>query len=134
MTVVHCEYMPDSKSGTPGADNYKVKGNLHWVSAAHAYEADVRLYDRLFAHPAPGSRREGDAEGLERNFLDDLNPNSVTTIKACLEPSLKEAKPEARFQFERHGYFVADRFDTRDGAPVFNRTVTLKDSWGKTGK
>ena len=89
----------------------------------------MRLYDRLFAYPAPGNRREGDADGLERNFLDDLNPDSVKVITAQLEPALKDAKPEQRFQFERHGYFVADRVDTRAGAPVFNRTVTLKDSW-----
>ena len=129
VVAVHCEYLPDTKSGTPGADSVKVKGNLHWVSAAHAYAAEVRLYDRLFAYPAPGNRREGDAEGLERNFLDDLNPDSVKVITAQLEPALKDAKPEQRFQFERHGYFVADRVDTQAGAPVFNRTVTLKDSW-----
>jgi glutaminyl-tRNA synthetase len=77
VTAVHCEYLPETKSGTPGADSVKVKGNLHWVSVAHAYAAEVRLYDRLFAVPAPGARREGDApEGLERDFLDDLNPNS----------------------------------------------------------
>ncbi|MBC9072250.1 glutamine--tRNA ligase/YqeY domain fusion protein [Thauera sp. CAU 1555] len=130
-TAVLAEYMPDSKSGTPGADNYKVKGNLHWVSAAHGYQAEVRLYDRLFAHPYPGARREGDAEGVERSFLDDLNPESMRVIRAWLEPSLKHARPEDRFQFERHGYFVADRRDSRDGAPVFNRTVTLKDTWKK---
>jgi len=131
ITAVLAEYMPDSKSGTPGADNYKVKGNLHWVSAAHGYQAEVRLYDRLFAHPNPGARREGDAEGVERSFLDDLNPESMRVIRAWLEPSLKHARPEDRFQFERHGYFVADRRDSRDGAPVFNRTVTLKDTWKK---
>ena len=131
---MHCEYLPETKSGTPGADSVKVKGNLHWVSVADAYQAEVRLYDRLFAHPAPGSRREGDPEGLERNFLDDLNPDSIETITAQLEPALKNAKAEDRFQFERHGYFVADRADSREGTPVFNRTVTLKDSWGKAGK
>ena len=135
VIAVHCEYLPDTKSGTPGSDSVKVKGNLHWVSAAHGYTAEVRLYDRLFAYPAPGNRRDGDAEDLERNFLDDLNPNSVQVISAILEPALKNAKPEERFQFERHGYFVADRVDTKDGAPVFNRTVTLKDSWSsKTDK
>jgi len=123
ITAVHCEYLPDSKSGTPGADTYKVKGNLHWVSAAHAFAADVRLYDRLFAAAIPGA---GD-----RDFLLDLNPNSKRVITAYLEPSLKDATPEDRFQFERHGYFVADRIDSRPAAPVFNRTVTLKDSWGK---
>ena len=131
ITAVLAEYMPDSRSGTPGADNYKVKGNLHWVSAAHGYQAEVRLYDRLFAHPNPGARREGDAEGLERSFLDDINPDSMRVIQAWLEPSLKHAQAEERFQFERHGYFVADRRDSRDGAPVFNRTVTLKDTWKK---
>ena len=134
VIAVHCEYLPETKSGTPGADSVKVKGNLHWVSVADAYQAEVRLYDRLFAHPAPGSRREGDPEGLERNFLDDLNPDSIETITAQLEPALKNAKAEDRFQFERHGYFVADRADSREGTPVFNRTVTLKDSWGKAGK
>ncbi|MDD5296621.1 MAG: glutamine--tRNA ligase/YqeY domain fusion protein [Rhodocyclaceae bacterium] len=131
VTAVHCEYLPDSKSGTPGADTYKVKGNIHWVSARHAYESQVRLYDRLFAQANPGARRPGDAEGTERNYLDDLNPESVKTITAFLEPALREAPPEACFQFERHGYFVADRVDSKPGTPVFNRTVTLKDSWGK---
>jgi len=131
VTAVLCEYLPDTKSGTPGADSVKVKGNLHWVSVAHGYEAEVRLYDRLFAHPYPGNRREGDPEGFERNFLDDLNYDSKRTIRARLEPALRDARAEDRFQFERHGYFVADRFDSADGAPVFNRTVTLKDSWSK---
>ncbi len=126
VIAVHAEYLPDTKSGTPGADSVKVKGNLHWVSVAHAYPAEIRLYDRLFANPAPGSG--------ERNFLDDLNPESVRQITAQLEPALKAAQPEERFQFERHGYFVADRVDSRPGAPVFNRTVTLKDSWGKAEK
>ena len=134
VVAVHCEYMPDSKSGTPGADNYKVKGNLHWVSVAEGVEAEVRMYDRLFAHPAPGSRREADALQLERDFLDDLNPDSVKLIRAWLEPSLGEVAPESRFQFERHGYFVADRIDSQPGKPVFNRTVTLKDSWARSGK
>jgi len=133
VIAVHCEYLPETKSGTPGSDSVKVKGNLHWVSAAEGYTSEVRLYDRLFAYPAPGNRREGDPEDLERNFLDDLNPSSVKVISAILEPALKNAKPEERFQFERHGYFVADRIDSKDGAPVFNRTVTLKDSLGKAG-
>ena len=131
ITAVLCEYLPDSKSGTPGADNYKVKGNLHWVSVEFAYTAEVRLYDRLFAHAYPGARREGDPEGLERDFTADINPHSLQVITAQLEPALRAARPEARFQFERHGYFVADRVDSRDGAPVFNRTVTLRDTWKK---
>ncbi len=138
ITAVHCIYLADSKSGTAGADTYKVKGNLHWVSIAHACPAEVRLYDRLFAYPHPGQRREGaggnDADGIERNFLDDINPDSKQYITAQLEPSLAEAPAEARFQFERHGYFVADRHDSQPGAPVFNRTVTLKDSWNRPQK
>lgn len=126
IIAVHCEYMPDSKSGTPGADNYKVKGNLHWVSVAHAYASEVRLYDRLFSVPNPGA---GDSD-----FLQAINPDSVRIIQAQLEPALKDVKPEDRFQFERHGYFVADRLDSKQGAPVFNRTVTLRDSWAKAGK
>lgn len=121
VTTVLCEYLPDTKSGTPGADSVKVKGNLHWVSVPHAYATEVRLYDRLFKEAAPGA---GD-----RDFLDDINPDSKTVIAAQLEPCLKDAKPEERFQFERHGYFVADLVDSRVGAPVFNRAVTLKDSW-----
>lgn len=132
VTAVLCEYLPETKSGTPGADSVKVKGNLHWVSAAHGFAAKVRLYDRLFAVPAPGARREGDAEGLERNFIDDLNPNSRQTIVAQLEPALRDAAGETRFQFERHGYFVADRVDSQPGAPVFNRAVTLRDAWSKS--
>jgi len=123
VTVVHCEYLPDTKSGTPGSDSVKVKGNIHWVSAQHAYECEVRLYDRLFKEAHPG---EGD-----RDFLNDMNPNSVTVITAQLEPSLKDAKAEDSFQFERHGYFVADKKDSVAGKPVFNRTVTLKDAWQK---
>ncbi len=134
IVAVHAELQPDSKSGTPGADNYKVKGNLHWISARHAVAAEIRLYDRLFAHPAPGARREGDAENLERNYLDDINPNSKQIITAYLEPSLQHAAAETCYQFERHGYFVADRSDSQPGRPVFNRSVTLKDSWGKAAK
>ena len=134
VTTVFAEYMPDSRSGTPGADTYKVKGNLHWVSVAHAYEAEVRIYDRLFAHPHTGQRREGDAPELERDFLTDINPDSRRSLIAYLEPILKDARPEEHFQFERHGYFVADRIDSKPGSPAFNRTVTLKDSWAKASK
>jgi len=123
VTVVHCEYLPDTKSGTPGSDSVKVKGNIHWVSAAHAYECEVRLYDRLFKEANPGS---GD-----RDFLEDINPDSVQVITAQLEQSLQNAKSEDSFQFERHGYFVADRKDSVAGKPVFNRTVTLRDAWQK---
>ena len=131
--TVFAEYFPDSKSGTPGSNQYKVKGNLHWTSATHAYRARVRLYDRLFTHPQPGQRREGDSEGVERDFRDDINPDSIRVVEAWLEPALRAARPEERFQFERHGYFVADRHDSTEGSPVFNRTVPLKDSWTKPG-
>ena len=138
VTAVHCEYDPDTKSGTPGADKVKVKGNIHWVSARHAYTCEVRLYDRLFRTPHPGKlsplpRGEGRGEGGfgEGDWLVDLNPDSKRTVTAQLEPALRNAQPEQRFQFERHGYFVSDRVDSRPGAPVFNRTVTLRDSWVK---
>ena len=121
--TVHCTYDADTKSGTPGSDKVKVKGNIHWVSAQHSYAAEVRLYDRLFRIEHPGA---GD-----RDFLLDLNPDSVKNISAQLEPALKDAQPEERFQFERHGYFVADLRDSNAGAPVFNRAVTLRDAWQK---
>jgi glutaminyl-tRNA synthetase len=134
VTAVHCNYFADSKSGTDGSNTYKVKGNIHWVSARHAYAAEVRMYDRLFKMPHPGARHEGDAEGVERDFLDDMNPDSVRVITAYVEPLLREANPEEHFQFERHGYFVADRVDSVPGAPKFNRAVSLKDSWGPAPK
>lgn len=123
VTVVHCNYLPDTKSGTDGANSVKVKGNIHWVSANHAYTAEIRLYDRLFKDAHPGS---GD-----KDFINDLNPDSVTTITAQLEDSLQNVKPEDIFQFERHGYFVADRIDSKESRPIFNRTVTLRDAWQK---
>jgi len=123
VTEVHCEYDPATKSGTPGAGKVKVKGNIHWVSAKHSCGSEVRLYDRLFKSPHPG--------GGERDFLQDLNPDSKKIITARLEPALANAEPEERFQFERHGYFVADRADSKPGALVFNRAVTLRDSWVK---
>jgi glutaminyl-tRNA synthetase len=121
--TVRCTYDPETKSGTPGAEKVKVKGNIHWVSARHAYAAEVRLYDRLFKVPHPGS---GDTD-----FLQDLNPGSRKVITAQLEPALTEAQPGERFQFERHGYYVADSVDSQPAVPVFNRAVTLRDSWGK---
>ena len=126
ITTVHCDYLPDTKSGTPGSDSVKVKGNIHWLSAAHTYEAEIRLYDRLFKTAQPGQETG--------NFLDDINTESVRSIRAQLESSLKDATAEDRFQFERHGYFVVDRVDSNPGAPVFNRTVMLKDSWAQSGK
>ena len=116
--AVRCTYDPDTKSGTPGAEKVKVKGNIHWVSAKHACAAEVRLYDRLFKVPHPES-------------FADLNPDSKKIITAQLEPALKQSKAEERFQFERHGYFIADRIDPGSGAPEFNRAVTLRDTWQK---
>ena len=121
LIAVHCNYFADSKSGTEGSANYKVKGNIHWVSAAHAIEAEVRLYDRLFtdAHPDAGGK----------DFKQALNADSKTVVTAYLESGAELAKPDEKFQFERHGYFVADRVDSKAGKPVFNRITTLKDSW-----
>jgi glutaminyl-tRNA synthetase len=121
VVKVLAEYLPETKSGSPGADSVKVKGNIHWLSAAHSHSAEVRLFDRLFSVPHPGRATE--------NFLDDLNPNSKLVISAQLEPSLKDVAPETRYQFERHGYFVADRVDSALGNAKWNRAVTLKDGW-----
>jgi glutaminyl-tRNA synthetase len=123
VTALHCNYLADSKSGTPGADTYKVKGNIHWVSAAHAHAAQVRIYDRLFVEPQP------DAGG--RDFIAALNPQAKRVVDAYLEAGAKDIVADQRVQFERHGYFVADRLDSQPGKPVFNRIVSLKDSWGK---
>jgi glutaminyl-tRNA synthetase len=116
--VVHCTYHADSRSGSPGADKYKVKGAIHWVSAKHAYRVKVKLYDRLFKVAEPGK---------ERDFLQDINPDSRRLVDAQVEPSLKPEGPTHSrqvYQFERHGYFVADYDEL-----TFNRTVTLRDSW-----
>jgi glutaminyl-tRNA synthetase len=121
VTAVRVKYFEDSKSGTPGSDTYKVKGNIHWVSAATALEAEVRLYDRLFTDPQP--------DGGGKDFMTALNPNALEVVKAYLEPGMAAAVGDQRYQFERHGYFVADRVDHQPGKPVFNRIVTLKDSW-----
>ena len=123
VIAVHANYFEDSRSGTEGANTYKVKGNIHWVSADAALEAEVRLYDRLFTDPNP------DAGG--KDFKLALNPNALEVVTAYLEPSMKDAVADQRFQFERHGYFVADRVDSTPGKPVFNRITTLKDSWAK---
>jgi glutaminyl-tRNA synthetase len=122
VTRVFATVLHDTKSGSPGADRVKVKGNIHWLCAAAARPVNVRLYDRLFRTPHPG-RESG-------HFLDDLNADSVRRVEAFVEPALLHAKAEACFQFERHGYFVADRFDCTAGQPQFNRAVTLRDSWG----
>jgi len=124
IITVHCSYDPETKSGTPGAEKTKVKGNIHWLSARHAVRGEVRLYDRLFQVPNPGAG--------ERDFLLDLNPDSMRSVSAWLEPALCDSPAGEPRQFERHGYFVTDATDSRREAPVFNRTVTLRDSWGKS--
>ncbi|MDP3137037.1 MAG: glutamine--tRNA ligase, partial [Burkholderiaceae bacterium] len=120
---VQAQLVPDTKSGTPGSDAIKVKGVITWVAAADGLNAEVRLYDRLFldAHP----------EGNGRDFLENLNPDSLRVVNAIVEPSLASAVADDKFQFERHGYFAADRRDHAPGKPVFNLAVGLKDSWGK---
>lgn len=123
IEAIHCTYDPDTKSGTPGADARKVKGNIHWLSSKYARSAEIRLYDRLFTQPYP--------DAGEQDFKTYLNPDSKKIVMAYLEPSLFEVQPEQIFQFERHGYFIADRVDTSPGKPVFNRAVTLRDTWGK---
>jgi glutaminyl-tRNA synthetase len=121
---LHCTLDPDTRHGMPGAER-KVKGTIHWVSARHAVEAEVRLYDRLFNVVNP----DDDSGG--KTYRDHLNPDSKRIVRGWLEASLADAAPEAAFQFERLGFFVADRHDFASGKPVFNRTVTLRDSWVK---
>ncbi len=121
---VLCTLDPETRHGMPGADR-KVKGTIHWVSAKHAIEAEVRLYDRLFAVPNP----DDDSDG--KTYHDHLNPDSKKVVRAYLEPSLREVAPESNWQFERLGFFVADRYEHSPQRPVFNRTVTLRDSYAK---
>ncbi|OHE85232.1 MAG: glutamine--tRNA ligase [Lysobacterales bacterium RIFOXYD1_FULL_69_11] len=113
---------PESRPGMEGA-NRKVKGTIHWVSARHAVQAEIRLYDRLFSVPDPDDDTDG------KTYQDHLNPDSRRTLTGYIEPAAAEATPETAFQFERTGYFVADRRDHRSDAPVFNRAVTLRDTW-----
>ena len=122
VVEVHCNYIPESKSGND-TSGINVKGTLHWVSVPHSFECELRLYDRLFLPEDPNS-----AEG---DFKDHLNPNSLVVIhKAFAEPSLKGAGTGDKFQFMRKGYFCVDLDSTSDKY-IFNRTVTLKDSWAK---
>lgn len=123
VTELRCTYDPES-SGGKSSDGRRVKGVIHWVSAAHAVRAEVRLFDRLFTRASLDDPEEG------KTFLDYLNPESLRKVTGYLEPSLAEASVGDKFQFERTGYFCMDR-DSAPGRPVFNRTVTLKDSWAK---
>jgi len=127
VVELHCSHDADSRSGMPGAGR-RVKGTLHWVSANHCLRAEVRLYDRLFLKEDPSDVAEGE------NYLDNLNPESLQTLTDCrVEPSLAEAQPGDRFQFERLGYYCVDR-DSQPELLVLNRTVSLRDSWAKLQK
>ncbi len=124
VVELHCRYDPQTRGGS-APDGRKVRGTIHWVSAAHALKVRVRLYDRLFTVPSP------DAAG----FMEHINPASLEVLEAaCIEPGVADAAPGTAFQLERLGYFCVDRVDSRSGAPVFNRTVTLRDSWAKIGR
>jgi glutaminyl-tRNA synthetase len=123
IVELRCSHDPATRGADPAGR--KVKGTIQWVSAAHAVEAEVRVYDRLFLTDAPGSTGA---------WMDELNPNSLATVRARLEPSLASARPGDRFQFERLGFFFADPLDSKPGAPVFNRTVALKDTWAKQAR
>jgi glutaminyl-tRNA synthetase len=123
ITEVRCTYDPATRGGD-APDGRKVKSTIHWVSAAHAVRAEVRLYEHLFATPIPGSD--------DRDWKDDLNPRSLERLEDCrAEPSLADAAPGTRYQFERNGYFCVDTKDSAPGHPVFNRAVGLRDSWAK---
>ena len=124
VVELRCSYDPDTLGKNP--EGRKVKGVIHWVPAEGSVECEVRLYDRLFRSPQPEKSEEGGS------FLDNINPESLVVLKGCrAEPSLAQAQPEDRFQFEREGYFCVDLKDSTPGQPVFNRTVTLRDSWGQ---
>lgn len=124
IVELHCTYDPETRGGS-SPDGRKVLGTIHWVSAKHCFPAEVRLYDRLFVKENPNDVEEG------KTFLDYLNPNSLEIKTGYCEPFLKDAKPEEKFQFERIGYFCVDSKFSKPGQPVFNRTVTLKDTWSK---
>jgi len=128
VVEVHCTHDPATRGGNAPPDGRKVKSTIHWVSAAHAIDAEVRLYDNLFSKENPNETAEGE------DFTANLNPNSLETLTACkLEPSLADAAPGSRYQFERLGYFCAD-LDSAPGKLVFNRTVALRDAWAKIEK
>ncbi|HKI32168.1 MAG TPA: hypothetical protein VKA46_09895 [Gemmataceae bacterium] len=127
VVELHCTYDPATKGGN-APNGRKVKGTIHWVSAAHALDAEVRLYDHLFRIPEPEDVPEG------TDWKSNLNAESLVVLSGCkLEPSLAMAAPGVSYQFERQGYFCLDR-DARPGAPVFNRSVSLRDTWAKIEK
>ena len=128
VTELHCTYDSETRGGN-APDGRKVKGTIHWVSAIHAHQAEVRLYDRLFTVEDPNREEDG------KTYLDYINPNSLEVIQeARLEPVLAKAESGQQFQFERLGYFCVDTADSRPGRPVFNRTVTLRDAWARQQK
>jgi glutaminyl-tRNA synthetase len=122
IVELHCTLDPQSRPGMEGA-NRKVKGTIHWVSAKHGVASEIRLYDRLFTVPDPDSDEDG------KTYVDYLNPDSRKVVTGYVEPAAAACVPENGFQFERVGYFVADRHDHKPDAPVFNRSVTLRDTW-----
>lgn len=125
IVQLNCTYDPTTKSGSPTAIERKVKGTIHWVSASQSSEVEVRLYDRLFISETPDEAPEG------KTFLDNINPNSVRVVRGRVELELAKQAAGARVQFERNGYFCADIKDSIPGVPIFNRIVTLKDTWAK---
>ena len=128
IVELRCSYDPESRGGS-SPDGRKVRGTLHWVSAPHAIEAEIRLYDHLFSKPDPNETEE------DGDFIDNLNPDSLETLTGCiLEPSLAKAAPGELYQFIRHGYFCVDSRESTGGSPVFNRTVSLRDTWAKISK
>jgi glutaminyl-tRNA synthetase len=125
VVELHCTYDPATRGGS-SPDGRKVKSTVHWVSAEHSLPAEVRLYDRLFSEENPNVEKDG------RDFLSYLNPSSLETLTDCrVEPALADIAPGASVQFERQGYFCADRRDSKPGRLVFNRTVSLRDTWAK---
>jgi glutaminyl-tRNA synthetase len=124
VVEIHATYDPATRGGD-APDGRRVQGTIHWVSAQHALDCELRLYDRLFAVPDPDGLPEG------RDFVSALNPQSLVTLRGKIEPSVAADPPGTRYQFERVGYFISDPMDSREDALVFNRTVGLRDSWAK---
>jgi glutaminyl-tRNA synthetase len=120
VTEVHAEYLPETRSGTPGANSVKTKAAIHWLPVADSIPAEIRVFDRLFTDAQP------DASG---DFLAVVSRDSKTVLRAVVEPALANAKPDDKFQFERNGYFVADLKDHTQARPVFNLAVSLRDAW-----
>ena len=123
IVEVHAEYLPETKSGSPGASSVKTRAAIHWLAVADSIPAEIRIFDRLFTDPYP--------DAGDKDFQALINPASKQVLRAYVEPSLAHAKPDDKFQFERNGYFVADRKDHTSEMPVFNLAVTLREASGK---